>query len=425
LIRGTLARILSAQALSSLGNSVTTVALAVMVFDRTGSVLHMGGILAAHVVPLIVMSFVGGALLDRYDARRLMVAADVARALLIMLMPWAIQVDIGLIYVVAGLMGVFGSVFNPSQVKLVGEIVPSRDLVKSNSYLSIARDGAELGGYVVGGALVVTLGYTATFLVDGASYIVSALLLLGLPRAQTTEHAHKPLAAIIRDSPRAVGAILGRPHLRTNLLFALIPAVFIMMMTPNAYALALEVFDVGATGFAAMEVAMALGFIVGGVIASRVDYQGDRNRYVFWSIICMSVGMLGVGLSDYFWLSVALLAGGAVANVGVLVGSMTLFQEIEPRPDKGRIIAVRAGFGQIATAVGLLAGGALGAIVGVRPLFVLIGFACAVSAIVIYLPYVGSLAGRAEVGEPASPLDSPSKVDMRALEGEPFGEGQA
>ncbi|MBU2601426.1 MAG: MFS transporter [Actinobacteria bacterium] len=396
MIRGPLARILGAQALSSLGNSVTTVALAVMVFDRTGSVLHMGGILAASVAPLIVMSFVGGALLDRYDARRLMVAADVARAVLIMLMPWAARVDVGLIYVVAALMGVFGSVFNPSQVKLVGEIALPRDLVKSNSYLSIARDGAELGGYVVGGALVVTFGYTVTFIADGASYLVSALLLLGLPRAHVTEQVRRSLSALVRDSPLAVGVIFRRPHLRTNLLFALVPSVFILMMTPNAYALALEVFEVGATGFVVMEVGMALGFIVGGILASRIDYQGDRNRYVFWSMLCMSVGMLGVGLSDYFWLSVGLLSGGAVANVGVVVGSMTLFQEIEPRPDKGRIISVRAGFGQIATAVGLMAGGALGAIVGVRPLFVLIAIGCAVSATVIYLPYAMSPSGRRE-----------------------------
>ena len=59
--------ILWAQGLSSLGTSVSTVALAVMVFDLTGSVLHMGGILAAATLPLVVMTFFGGALLDRFE----------------------------------------------------------------------------------------------------------------------------------------------------------------------------------------------------------------------------------------------------------------------------------------------------------------------------------------------------------------------
>src|SRR5680860_388257 len=98
-------RILGAQALSSLGTSISTVALAVMVFDISGSVLHMGGVLAASTAPLMVMSFVGGALLDRYEGRRLMVLSDIARALLVLAMPLAATQSVALIYVVAGVIG--------------------------------------------------------------------------------------------------------------------------------------------------------------------------------------------------------------------------------------------------------------------------------------------------------------------------------
>ena len=101
LLRGTLLRVLVAQALSTMGSSMTAVALAVMVFDLTGSVLHMGAVLAASTLPLVVMSFVGGALLDRFEARRLMVISDLARAVLIVLMPLAARQSVGLIYVIA------------------------------------------------------------------------------------------------------------------------------------------------------------------------------------------------------------------------------------------------------------------------------------------------------------------------------------
>lgn len=146
LLRGTLLRVLLAQALSSMGSSITAVALAVMVFELTGSVLHMGAVLAASTLPLVVMSFVGGALLDRFEARRLMVIADLARAVLIVLMPLAARQSVGLIYVIAASVGTMSAVFNPSQVKLVGDLVETSKLVKANSYLSLARDGAELGG---------------------------------------------------------------------------------------------------------------------------------------------------------------------------------------------------------------------------------------------------------------------------------------
>ncbi|MHB0979501.1 MAG: MFS transporter [Thermoleophilia bacterium] len=382
---------LIAQALSSMGTSVTTVALAVMVFDLTGSVLHMGIVLAASTLPLVLMSFVGGALLDRFDARRLMVAADLARACLIMAMPFAAERAVGLIYLVAVSVGCFSAIFNPSQVKLVGDVATPRELVKANSYLSVARDGAELGGYLVGGALVVSLGYFTTFLVDGFSYVVSALMLLGIRSVDQGRPADSTFWELLRRAPKAVDSIWRRPALRANLLFALVPMAFLMMNMPNAYGLALQVFDKGPAGFAAMEVITSLGWIAGGILASRLDYKGDRNRYVYWSMTGMAVCYAGVGLSEAFWVSVVFLAFAAVANVGMIVGSMTLFQEIEPRPDKGRIIAVRAGFGQVATTVGLLSGGALGAAVGVRPLFLVAAVGAAVTATAVFLPYRSSL----------------------------------
>ena len=118
-----LGRILTAQGLSSLGTSISTVAIAFMVYKITGSVLQMGGILAVSTFPLIVMSFVGGAFVDRFSGRNLMVAADVARAVLILLMPFVARHSTVDIYVVAGLIGVFSAVFNPSQVKVIGELV--------------------------------------------------------------------------------------------------------------------------------------------------------------------------------------------------------------------------------------------------------------------------------------------------------------
>jgi MFS family permease len=361
-----------------------------MVFDLTGSVLQMGGILAAATLPLVVMSFVGGALLDRFDGRRLMVMADLARALLIMAMPFAANLSVGAIYLVAMAIGMFSAVFNPSQVKVVGEIASPEELIRANSYLSIARDGAELGGYLVGGLLVVAIGYVGTFAIDSLSYAVSAALLLGLPKAVRRDQAVR-LWQLIRESPRALRSILGSRPLRTNLLLAMLPMMAIMMNLPNAYGLALEVFNKGPRGFAAMEIVTACGWIVGGILASRLNYKGDRNRYVFWSILGMSACIFGVALSAVFWISVLLLALAAVANVGVIVGSMTLFQEIESRPDKGRIIALRAGFGQLSATLGLVLGGLLGSKLGIRPLFALAGTAGALLALAVYLPYSVSL----------------------------------
>jgi MFS family permease len=380
------ARVLAAQGLSSLGTSVSTVALAVMVFDLTGSVLHMGGVLAAATFPLVVMTFFGGALLDRFEARRLMVVADVARAVMMLMMPLAASRSVGLIYLVAAGVGVFSALFNPSQVKLIGELVSADGLVKANSYLSIAREGAELGGYLIGGVLVVVLGYTVTFIADAASYLVSATFLFSLP-ASAARLTGQSLGSLLRESPRAVGVLWRSRALRTNLLLALAPMLVIMMSTPNAYGLALSVFGKGAGGFALMEAIASCGWIIGGVAASRLDHKGDRNVYVAVSFGVMAACFVGVGLSRSFWVCTVLLAVAAAVNVGAIVGSMTLFQEIPLRPDKGRIIAVRTGFGQMSSSAGLLLGGVVGGALGEQRVFVVIGVVALVLCLAIMLPY--------------------------------------
>ncbi len=366
---------------------MTTVALAVMVFQRTGSVLHMGGILAASTLPVVVTSFVGGALLDRYPSRTLMVLSDLVRGAMVMALPFAAGASVALVYVVAAMMGIFTSIFNPSQIKLIGDLVPQSELMRANSYLSIARDGAELGGYLVGGVLVATIGYFATFAIDAVSYVLSAVLLMGVPVLRQ-DAATSSLSQLLSEAPLAMARMWERPVLRTNVLYALLPMAFVMMSTPNAYGLALEVYGRGPQGLAAMEVITSAGWIVGGALAVRINYKGDRNAYTVVCGTVIGLCFLGVGFGSGFWPAVALLTVAAVANVGVVVGSMTLFQEIEPRPDKGRIIALRAGLGQLSGAAGLFLGGVLGNALGINNLYLLAGGASIVLGPIILLPYL-------------------------------------
>ena len=282
-------RLFAAQFLSSAGTSMSTVALAFMVYRLTGSVLHMGGILAVSVLPLVVMSWVGGAVLDRYSARNVMVLADAARAVLIFVMPFLAERLVGLIYLISALMGICSALFNPGQVKLVAELVDRDHLVKANSYLGVSRDGAELLGYLAGGVLVTYVGYTLTFVIDSISYVLSGLLLVGLPRGSVPEGEPPTMWRLLRESPGVVKRLWLHPSLRTNLLFGGFATAAVMMYVPNSYGLALDVFDKGPGGLAAMEVFVAVGLIVGGILISRLRLAGDKNRYVFGAFVAVAL----------------------------------------------------------------------------------------------------------------------------------------
>ena len=96
---------------------------------------------------------------------------------------------------------------------------------------------------------------------------------------------------------------------------------------------------------------------------------------------------MAVSFSGLFWLSVVLLGIGGVANVGLFVPSITMFQETPPTPDKGRLIALRSGFGQLGLAAGLVVGGLVGAEIGITQAFFVAGAASIVLGLLIYIPY--------------------------------------
>lgn len=387
--RSILWRILGAQALSSFGTSMSTVALAFMVYHLTGSMLHMGGVMAVATFPLVVTSWIGGAFLDRFSAKKIMVLADFARAVLIFSLPFLAEASVSLIYVVSVCMGVASAFFNPGQIKLVGDLVDRDSLVKANSYVSVSQTAAELVGYLSGGVVVTAAGYLPAFMADAGSYVASALLLLGLPSVAARAGAGAPekVTVLIKESPAVFVRLWRHPGLRTNLLLSLFPVAAFMMGSPNAYGLALDVFGEGAAGVAALEVSIACGLIIGGVAISRMALRGDKNGYIFWSFAVMAAVYVGIYFSPYFWLSVGLLGIGGIANVGVFVPSITMFQEIKADGDRGRLIAVRAAFGQMGATGGLLIGGGVGEALGIAQAFLVAGIAAIGVSVLIYVPH--------------------------------------
>jgi predicted MFS family arabinose efflux permease len=432
---------------------MSTVALAFMVNQLTGSVLHMGGVMAASVLPLAVMSWLGGALLDRYSSRTLMVLADVVRAGLILLMPFVARQSVGLIYVVAALIGVFTALFNPGQIKLVGEITEREDLVKANSFLGVSRDGAELLGFLAGGVVVTLIGYTPAFMTDAASYVVSALLLLGLPRVVRAgagagavpvranaaasgtgipsgngggqpgapkiiwarplpEEAPVSVRKLVRESPAVLARLWRHPALRTNLLFGMLPVAAVMMYVPNSYGLVLDVFKGTGVDLGTMEVVVGSGLIIGGLLMSQTRLGPDKNAYVAGSVVAVALCLAGVYFSRSLWLSIGLMGLGGVLSVGMTVPSITMFQEVAG-DDKGRLISLRTGLGQMGITAGFVVGGVLGRELGITRAFLVAGMAAVLLTAAIYGPYRMGAGRRAQEAWQAAMASGERRVVAR------------
>lgn len=223
------------------------------------------------------------------------------------------------------------------------------------------------------------------------------------------------LWSLLKEAPGVIADIWRRPQLRTNLLLGVFASLAVIMCVPNTYGLALEVFDAGAAGLAALEVVTASGLIVGGLLISRFRLLGDKNRYVVGGIVGMGLCFAAVSFSPVFWLSAALLGVAGMLNVATFVPSITMFQEIPDQARKGRLIAVRAGFGQMGVTGGYMLGGVLGAQVGITRLFLVAGAAGIVLALLIYLPHRLAAARRARTTFQAATQSGLTRVRAREL----------
>jgi MFS family permease len=294
---------------------------------------------------------------------------------------------VGLIYAVACLMGVFSAVFNPGQMKLTSELVDREGLVKANSYLSVARDGAELLGYLAGGALVAAVGYKWSFALDSLSYLASAALLLWLPRAAARPAASASVRQLVAESPRVFMRLWRDAGLRTNLLLAVFPLMFVMMGLPISYSLVLDVFKAPSWAIGALEGAIAAGLIVGGLVISRAKLRQDKNLYVLLSMLLVAATLVGIRFSEYLWLVIVLMGVQGLVNPWSFVASITMYQEAPGEADKGRLLAIRGGFGQVGSTAGFLIGGFVGQWLGVRTTFLVAGVGLMLVSLAIYVPY--------------------------------------
>ncbi len=182
------ARLFSARFISSFGSAMAPVAMAFGVLDLTGSPAAMGMVVASQTAAQLAVQLFGGALADRGSRKAMMVGGDlVAAAAQVAMAVLLFRADSGLAPLM-GLMALNGVAFAflwPASMGLVPQVVARKDLQSANALLSLAQSGAfGLGGAAAGVIVAVSSASTA-IAVDAATFVVSALLVLGIrPRPQ-------------------------------------------------------------------------------------------------------------------------------------------------------------------------------------------------------------------------------------------------
>ena len=169
-----------AQTTSVVGDRLVIVALALFVTDLTGSATDVGLVLGAQTLPFVVFLLIGGVWADRLPRARLMVATDVVRAALHVLLAALIFTDVVEIWhlvVIEALFGTAEAFFRPAYTGLLPRTIPEPEIQEAQALSNMTNNLAELTGPALATALVLGVGAGWAFLFDALTFVMSAFFL--------------------------------------------------------------------------------------------------------------------------------------------------------------------------------------------------------------------------------------------------------
>jgi MFS family permease len=177
---------------SKLGTAMASIAVVFAVLDSGGSAADLGYVLAAGIVPQVVLMIGGGVIADRLGRRWVMLSADVLRTAsqgVLAVLLFAGHPPIWAFAVLAGAVGVGDAFFAPAFKALVVEIAPSDEMSDANALFGMVASTTQVAGPALAGVLVALANPATVLALDAASYAMSAVALvsLTLPRSVTPE----------------------------------------------------------------------------------------------------------------------------------------------------------------------------------------------------------------------------------------------
>ena len=371
------------QAISFVGDAVSMVALVILVVQLTGSASAVGGALVARLLPTLA-SPLFGVLADRFDRRVVLVASDLVRATLVLGLVFVR--DLVLIYGLIFLMGLARTLFNPTIRAAFPSVVGEGDLARANSLIGGTFSASVTVGPALGGLLVAEVGVSGAFLLDAATYLISAGLLsrIPLPRPQREEEE----VGVFRELRSGISYLVGARVPLAVMMGAFLTVLATDLATPAEVFLAKGTFGAGDVGYGLLVSVWGGGMVVGSALMAVL---GDRLRLLpayFLGIFVWALALAGTGLSPTFVLALGMLAVAGAANGLDNVVTDTILQRRVPDIFLGRVFSVKyLGYGA-GEALAYPAGGVLVDQLGPRATFLLAGITTAAAALVVLLVLV-------------------------------------
>lgn len=332
------------ETVSMLGDQFYLVALPWLALALTGSSLALGLVLMAAAIPRAALMLVGGALSDRYDPRKIMIASSAARAVLVgvlALLVWTDAVQLWHLYVLSAGFGAADAFFQPAALALVPRLVPEDRLEASNALVMGSMAVTGMIGPALAGIAIAAAGTALGLGIDAMTFVFAVVTLMLIRRPTVPE------AAVLPTTHGAFGSIMAGlryasadPQIRTVLLA--VTAINFAVVGPFFVGLPVlvDTFDSGPMAYGVVLSAFGAAALFGAIGAGTLGSRAQMSLVIPASATALALGMILIALAPSAW-AVTLAAMPLGAGVGVLqVSGMAWLQRRSEPAYLGRVMSL-------------------------------------------------------------------------------------
>jgi len=398
---------------SQLGDWALLLALPLFVYSRTHSITSTGALVTVQLLPRLVFSPIAGVLADRWNRKLTLIGADVFRAgLLLLLVAMAAGAPLGLVYAVALLEASASQLFVAADGALLPVIVRRENLLRANSLLSVGTSTIRLVGPPAGGLLFAVLGLTASAIVDSGSFVLSALLLLGIRLPAAARAAAEGAGDGVRAIPAAFVRELaeGVRCIVTSRVFEALCLVLGTVMVAQGMLETLlvpfvvDVLHLDPTRYGVLTAAQGLGALLGALALGAVSRYLTSGRIVGAALVVAGVGLVGFVVARPLALSAATLFLLSVPLVAASAWMQSYYQEHVDNELLGRVFGLTETVSSVGILLGVGAASLLGGHVGVVPLLLAAAGLLVVTGAAAVVALWTARTGQTDVAAPASEM---------------------
>jgi len=353
------------QVVSLLGSGMTAFALTIWAWQLTGQATALALVGFCAFFPLVALSPIAGALVDRWNRKHVMILSDLASGLATVAMFVLLKLgvlEIWHVYLAAAFSGAFQAFQFPAYSASITMMIPKTQRMRANALYGMVRSIPTIFAPMAAGALIAFIGIEGIMTIDIATFLfaIGALLIVHVPQPKREAAEDETRASLLTDSLFGFRYIFARPSLLGLLLYFLL-VNFLLSFAGGVLAPML----LARTGsseivLGTVQMLFGIGGLVGGVVLSVWGGPKRKMAALLGSVLISTLAgqiLIGVGRGLMGWAVGAFITSSVIPIASG--SSHSIWQAKVPAHLQGRVFAARIMIGQIGGAIALPLGGVL------------------------------------------------------------------